>query len=74
MSYIFNRTSVNNDLNVHHLDLLNNITLRNDEENGGYISPILIYYHVPLEDYKLINTTFEPYEDPGGYTVDIIIN
>ena len=35
------RSSVNNTLNIHHLDLQNNIILKYNEENGGNISSIL---------------------------------
>lgn len=53
------RTSVNKNLNIHHLDLQNNIILRYNEENGGNISPTLIYFKVPKEDYNEVNITLK---------------
>ena len=51
------RTSVNNELNIHYLDLKNDITLKYNP-----ISPTLIYFKVPKEDYDNININFEKYE------------
>ena len=45
----------NNKLNIHHLDLTKNITLRYNNP----LTPVLIYFKVPKEEYDTNNLTFE---------------